>query len=523
MDDKTKLTFVDKCIQTTRYIRAAVMIVLAVYFILIPVIQLISDLNDPGLADGPMPRFLYRWHRTLSAKYEVWARERLESTRAAQLSLNNISGTEWPLFGTVFYLWATETLQDQWQKDHSLSAQAPAVYAKGAIEASTALVTDPDQAAWVKVHWGESYLEKQNLFYRYLLINAMVSYQKLLGDTKYQAFLAQQSDSLAKEIDASPYGLLDDYPGQCYPVDILPAIAAIQRADAVLGTDHSAIIKRAIRAFEGNCLDTGTGLPAYNADSETGYRMSSTRGTGMSFMLIWAPQLWPDASRQWYDKYQQQFWQQDRLVAGFREFPRSEATIANWGVEVDAGPVMAGYGMSANAFGIGAARANGRMDHAYTMSALALTAAWRLPDGTLPMPRLLSDLIDAPYVGEAGLLFSFSCMPVISQIQKTDGKIPLLVYLVVISAIIIGSFLFISPVIEIKRMWTGVEPYTIPLPTVQLIFRALLFLAAIVIYFEHDMITGWFVFARRHCLSLYPKENQAGTEARKIRIDFTLL
>ena len=68
---------------------------------------------------------------------------------------HQISGTEWPLFGAVFYLWATESLQDEWEKGHSPYAVAPKVYARGAIEAAARLVMDPTQANWVKIHWGK--------------------------------------------------------------------------------------------------------------------------------------------------------------------------------------------------------------------------------------------------------------------------------------------------------------------------------------------------------------------------------
>ena len=46
-------------------------------------------------------------------------------------------------------------------------------------------------------------------------------------------------------------------------------------------------------------------------------------------------------------------------------------------MDVDSGPV-------------GAARANGRFDHAYPLSAEMLFACWPLPDGTLLFPRILS-------------------------------------------------------------------------------------------------------------------------------------
>lgn len=466
-----------RCIRTTRYVRSIIILSLTFYLLLIPAAQIIRYLQDPGLVSGGVCQFLYGWHRSLSTKYETWARQRLASDKAAHLSIDNISGTEWPLFGSVFYLWATESLQDAWEEDRSLSPEAPAEYAKEAIEAAAALVADPAHASWVKEHWGQTYLEKENLFYRMLLIHSMISYQKLLKDDRYESLLRQQVDSLAQELDASPFGLLDDYPGQCYPVDIMPAYAAIQKADRLLGMDHSAVIERGIRAFQDTRLDQEIGLPAYNVDSETGYRQGPARGVGMSFMLIWCPELWPETARQWYAIYEKYFWQENRLTAGFREFSNT-STRNDWIVEVDAGPVIGGYGAAASAFGIGAARANGRMDHAYPLSALALTGAWRLPDGTLPVPRLLSDAIDAPYLGESAVLFCLTRTPA-EPAAITSIETPVLVHLVITAAIIGGLLSILSSITDMKRTWTGIEPYVIPFAGVQFCFRIVLTLLAV--------------------------------------------
>ena len=482
--------YIDMSISLTRYLRAIIVIFLSAYFLIIPSIEIIRHLYDPGLINGSMCSFLYRWHRDLSSEYEAWARQRLASDEATQLTIENVSGTEWPLFGSVFYLWATEALQAAWEENHSLSDIAPAKYAKGAIEASTALVAEPAHASWVKKHWGDEYLEKENLFYRMLLIHAMTSYQRLLHDTRYESLLIQQVNSLAEELDASPYGLLDDYPGQCYPVDILPAYVGIQRADMLLGLDHSDVLVRGIRAFQENRLDSSIGLPAYNVDSETGYHLGPARGVGMSFMLIWAPELWPDTANEWYQKYEQHFWQESWLSKGFREFEQSHSFDRNWVIEVDAGPVLAGYGVGASAFGIGAARANGRMDHAYPLSSLALIGAWRLPDGTLPIPRLLSDLIDAPYLGETALLFSLTRRPITPVTQKTNRNIPLLVWLVTGTTIIIGLLLSIRSIVEIKRIRTGTDPYVIQLAGLQLAFRGLLLLFAVFVFAIYGSIAG---------------------------------
>ena len=334
-----------------RYGNAAVILILAVYFFLMPGAIVVQYLRDPGLRSDGIPRCAFRWHRALSPRYERWARERLASDPA---DISNIASTEWPLFGSVFYLWATESLQEAWERDHSVSRVAPTEYARAAIEAAAALVVDPKQASWVREQWGEDYLHRENLFYRALLISACTSHAKLLGSDKYLPLLRDQVESLSKELDESPHGLLDDYPGECYLMDIVGAIAIIRRADAVLGTDHSAFVARSIRGFIGDLADS-TGLPVYSAVSKSGQGVDRSRGCGDSFILTFAPELWEETAKQWYAKYDEHFWQRSWLFAGFREFPK-DVTDRNWYMDVDSGPVLAGYGVAASAFGVGAAR-----------------------------------------------------------------------------------------------------------------------------------------------------------------------
>ncbi len=457
----------EKKITACVYINAFLLAVLAIYFFLYPAVIILRDLNDPGLSRGEAPpHFAYDWHRSLSPKYEEWALERVAAGRGADMSIYDISGTEWPIFGTVFYLWATEALQQAWEKDPSLASVAPKDYARGAIEASAALVSDPNHAGWVKKHWGADYLSHEDLFYRMLLISGLTSYQNLTRNHRYEPLLREQTESLAQELDASPYGLLDDYPDQCYPVDILPAIAAIQRADKVLGTDHSQFVERAVRAFQGDAVDELTGLPTYTADTDTGQGYGPARGVGIAFMLIWAPPLWPDTAQEWYARYDHHFWQREWATAGFREFSR-ELPYGNWFIDVDAGPVMGGYGTAASAFGIGTARTYGRFDQAYPLSAEALAASWPLPDGTRLGPRMFSNLSDAPYVGEAALLFSFTRASLIADRVSADGYIPASVYAGILFYVVCGAFLAWRGVFLLKR-WSKGAGCPIPQAKLQL-------------------------------------------------------
>ncbi len=472
-----------KALNVCTYVNAALAVALSLYLFIIPAATLVWDLRDPGLRGERIPRCAVRWHRSLSPRYEKWARQRVASGRAEGLSTRNVAGTEWPLFGSVFYLWATESLQEAVQENPLLCRVPPSQYARGAIEAAAALVADPNHAGWVKQHWGDRYLDKENLFYRMLLISALTSYQTLLGDVKYEDLLRRQVESLAQELDESPHGLLDDYPGQCYPVDIVPAIAAIRRADAVLGTDHSAFVARAIRGFQGGCLDRHTGLPAYVVDSKTGRAQDSARGVGLSFMLIWAPHLWPQTARDWYAKYETEFWQQGFWLAGFREYPRD--IDLGWLSlnDVDAGPVVGGYGIAASAFGIGAARVMGRAEQAYQLTAEGLVAGWPLPDGTLSVPRILSNISDAPYLGEAATLFALTRRSLEPLQEGSRTHLPAAVYVGIAILLATGVYEIIASLRRLSRRRRNDPHRYIRYPQIQLTIWAILLAGAVLAWF----------------------------------------
>jgi hypothetical protein len=420
-------------------IKAGLQLFAAVYLGVIPALLVSRDLRDAGLHSGEIPSFAYPQHEHLTEQIGPWAQKRVAAGSASDLSLHNISGTEWPIFSAVYYLWATESLQAAWEADPNSEHPRPMDYAADAVHATAALVADPNHANWVVQHWGPDYLYQDNLFYRMLLISGLTSFQELSGETTYQDLLADQTQNLMAELDASPHGLLEDYPGQTYPIDILPAIAVIQRASPLVGQDHSQAVARSVRGFSGAALDKDTGLPAYVANSGTGQALGPSRGVGIAYMLIWAPEVWPAVAEDWYGRYEAQYWQQSGLLAGTREFAVN-SSWPDWWFDVDAGPVFAGYGTAASAFGLAAARANGRFDQAYPLGTEALAASWPLANGTLLAPRLLSNLSDAPYLGEAALLFVMTRQPVVAEIVLPETlRPPLAVYVLILGYLALGS------------------------------------------------------------------------------------
>jgi hypothetical protein len=442
-----------------RVTNSIVMVLLFTTVFLAPAFIVSNDLRDERIRTGGIPASAWNQHRALSGKYANWARQRLASDRGLELSTDNISGTEWPLFGSVFYLWATEALQEEWDA-RQFTFAAPKVYSSNAIEAATALVIDPKQAGWVQKHWGTNYLTRENAFYRMLVIAALTSHARLTGDRSHQDLLRSQVEGLSNEIATSSHGLLDDYPGQCYPGDVLTAIAVIRKADQVLGTDHSEFCAQAIRGFQGPRLDR-LGLVPYAGDSRNGVAIGPSRGCGNSYVSLAAPTLWPEQAKKWYELYEENFWQEGSVMSGYREFHR-QMTGTDWYADVDSGPVIGGIGFAASAFGVGAARVNGRFDHAYPLTAELYATSWPLPNRTLLMPRILSNAADAPYLGEAAILFVLTRPVAPGLAIRSGGSIPRLVAIIVGTQLLIGLIGITMSTISLRR-WLRNRPSMIVL------------------------------------------------------------
>jgi len=461
------------------YVNSVALILLTACLCMYPALRATLGVRDKALREPGVPKTAWRLYRNLTPRYAAWARARVASGKATELSLENLSGTEWPPFGSVFYLWSVENLQAAWEAGDHTPGVEPRVFARDAIIAASELVIDPNHAAWVQKHWGTNYLHEQDVFYRMLVMAALTSREKLLHDGAHTNMLLDQVESFSKELDASKSGLLDDYPGQCFPGDVVAAIDCVRQADSVLGRDHSAFANRAARGFTGTRA-TRHQLPPYQADAATGRPLTDARGCANSYVCATSPGLWAFQAREWFALYDKFFWQERYGAAGFREFPK-DATKGNWTMDIDAGPVVAGYGVAASAFGVAAARKNGRFDRAYPLSAELLATAWELPNGVLAVPRLLSDLSDAPMLGEAAILWQLTTQPEKGFPVKTGGRVPVYVYVVIIGALLLGTWRILESVWEIKAARRDPEP-VVRVPGLQITLWILLVGGAIAMF-----------------------------------------
>jgi hypothetical protein len=269
-----------------------------------------------------------------------------------------------------------------------------------------------------------------------LLILGLSSYENITGNKQYHAMMSTQRISMATELAQAKLHLRNDYPYECYPADMLWAVAAIQRAARLENARHDKLAQDLIAAFNGP-LKAAEGLPAFQADAYSGRIVQGARGCANSGILLFAAELDPAVAAQWYDAYQRNFWKDTGWIAGFTEMARDARDPFQ---DVDSGPVLFGIGSVATAFGIGAAKTVGRFDHAAPLTLQTIAGSWPTPFGFL-VPGLMGRLMAQSWsLGEVALLFSMTRPTYVPARVPFTGPTPPMVWLLLAAYAGAGTF-----------------------------------------------------------------------------------
>ena len=424
-----------------RWTTSALSLLFAGFFFVYPALTCAWVLLEPAVRTTGQSRLLTHWFHQAAGRYERWADRFLADQRAAQVNPDHVAATEWPMFGSVFFLLTAEQLHAEGRVDANSGA------VRRAVDRARDIVVSPDTATWVRFKWGDTYLERENVFYRMLLMMGLTAHARITGATTDHELLHAQWTGLSRELMAAPYHVLNDYPGECYPVDVVWSVAAIQRAAALEGTNANELAAALIRSLEGP-LKSSNGLPAYQAEVTSGYGVQASRGCGNSGLLLFAPDLDPERARAWYQLYASNFWKSTDWIAGFTEIARGQTTQV---MDVDSGPILAGIGSVASAFGIGAARRAGDLDRAAQLTWQAVACSWPTPVGFL-VPGLMGKLaIDGWCLGEVALLFSMTRPLPAGELAAATSQAPGIVWALLLFYALAGSWFVYREVRSLRR------------------------------------------------------------------------
>lgn len=156
------------------------------------------------------------------------------------------------------------------------------------------------------------------------------------------------SEALHRRFEAAL--VLETYPGERYPVDNAAAIASLALRAHALGQERPAVVDRWLRALAG-WRDPHTGLLVQSLSPE-GLPLDAPRGSGTALAAYYLAFVDQRTGRDLYASLEGHLGGE---VLGFgvvREYPEGHGGPG----DVDSGPLIAGYSISATGFALASAR-----------------------------------------------------------------------------------------------------------------------------------------------------------------------
>jgi hypothetical protein len=214
--------------------------------------------------------------------------------------------------------------------------------------------------------WGEDALDTLDRDGRdhaaYLgYLNLLLGHRRLLR--RMSAKHAQLNDhitrALARRLGRSRLLQLQSYPSEVYPVDNAAVVGSIGLYDRAAGTDHSGLLARWGRHLRRRAVDPASGLLHQQLHPRTGAPGDAPRGSGTALAVYFLSFSHPRLSKELYVALRTS---QATTLLGFGVVREYGPGHSGWG-DIDSGPVVLGYGVSATGFAVGASRIHG--DEAY--------------------------------------------------------------------------------------------------------------------------------------------------------------
>lgn len=179
----------------------------------------------------------------------------------------------------------------------------------------------------------------------------------LISDTVPYQLTDEYHDNcllMANAFEDSPWGLLDSFPGFCWPPDNLAALRCLRLHDEMLGTDYASAAKE-WKSWASTVLSAPSAILPFRADSQTGEAAIPGRGSSQALSLIEMRDVDEDLFRQQYLRFRSRFGNSLLGLRTWREFPKGEESRN----EIDTGPVIRGHGVLATLTGMVAAKLAG--------------------------------------------------------------------------------------------------------------------------------------------------------------------
>ena len=227
------------------------------------------------------------------------------------------------------------------------------------IEASIERLLAPEATAFGAEAWHERGLEALGSEHGHAYLGyvnlAIGMLRRLDPGTRFAPLHDRLTESLARRLEAAPFGMIETYPGEAYPADVAAVVGSIGLHDRATGADHGALLARWARIARERYVDPRSGLAFQNVDARLGEPRGPGRASGTAIAVYFLSFADPSLSRELFRPLATSQRASFLGFGGIREYPSG---AGGWG-DVDSGPVLLGVGVSATGFAIAGARIHG--------------------------------------------------------------------------------------------------------------------------------------------------------------------
>jgi hypothetical protein len=162
--------------------------------------------------------------------------------------------------------------------------------------------------------------------------------------------------ALARRIEASPIGFIETYPGEVYPVDNTAAYAAVALHARATRKPMPEAVKRGLDALRKKGTDAESGLLYQAVALADGKPHDAARASGTALAAYFLAYVDEAASAALFRALGKE---QFRTVLGFGAVLEYSPSSEKERGDIDSGPIVAGFGVSATGFALGASRVHG--------------------------------------------------------------------------------------------------------------------------------------------------------------------
>lgn len=178
-------------------------------------------------------------------------------------------------------------------------------------------------------------------------------HRRLVPDSRYAALNDRVTRTLVRRLARSRLLLLESFPGEVFPVDNGAVVGSLGLYDRATGADHARLLRRWGSRLRRRSVDPETGLLYQRVHAVEGSMVDLPRGSGTALAVYFLSFSHPKLSRELYGALKAQLADTFLGFGVIKEYPDRYAGAPG---DIDSGPVVLGYGLSATGFALAGSR-----------------------------------------------------------------------------------------------------------------------------------------------------------------------